>query len=522
MNNPDGQRKGGVGLGRSAEEERKIKANQNEAKFRKFCGSTEFMLDVPNIDESLKFLKHEVDKSILNFSYNTMFLNEKIERLNDAERNVYIPMELPFMYSFNVQKNRDMKEWICTQNTCEKERNFNVVNNNIYVNDKMKEFFPSYLPLVKSFERDDFTLLNCTIPNYFKSVKNSVLANKEKEDEFSEQNKIKSGEFNSNSFVRGMSSKKYHGKMSYNYYFQHPLKKNEKIKKIYPILPYISIWKNKYVQGIMEIESSNDNVRGKGTDNCKSSLTTTHSATSTRKNKALYGLLHLIEKSRDKHLYSLYRKHEINMHKFQSKNVQSKEHSQNGKTFDDKEGDNICSKHAKERQGKHKVIRDDMDNHKLEIPMHDGHSHCTKQKKKISLSKFLIKKHILKLKNIERGESKLSETPTGLCKTGAEGYTEEIASHRQMGKMCNNETNDERGENRNEVLHEDVQCFKYVRDYKSPSFTISEKDPVSYVLSFSKKKKLAFIFPTISKKIIFSKTGQQKRKNYIILKEFPR
>ncbi|SCP05308.1 conserved Plasmodium protein, unknown function [Plasmodium ovale] len=522
MNNPNEQRKGrGVGLGRSAEEERKIKANQNEAKFRKFCGSTEFILDVPNIDESLKFLKHEVDNSILNFSYNTMLLNEKIERLNDAERNVYIPMELPFMYSFNVQKNRDMKEWICTQNTCEKERDIKLVNNNIYVNDKMKEF-PSYLPLVKSFERDDFNLLNYTIPNYFKSVKNSILANKEKEDKFSEQNKIKSGEFNTNSLVRGISSKGYQGKMSYNYYFQHPLKKNEKIKKIYPILPYISIWKNKYVQGIMEIESSNDNAKGKVADNSISSLTTTQSVRSTRKNKALYGLLHLIEKTRDKHLYSLYRKHEINLHKFQSKNVQSKDYSQKGRTFDDKEGENTCSKHAKEREGKHKVIRDDMDNHKLEIPMHAGRSHCTKQKKKISLSKFLIKKHILKLKNIERGESKLSETPIGLCKTGAEGYTEGIVSHSEMGKMYNDGMNDERGVNRNEMLREDVQCFKYVRDYKSPSFTISEKDPVSYVLSFSKKKKLAFIFPTISKKIIFSKTGQQKRKNYIILKEFPR
>ncbi|VWU52830.1 conserved protein, unknown function, partial [Hepatocystis sp. ex Piliocolobus tephrosceles] len=71
----------------------------------------------------------------------------------------------------------------------------------------------------------------------------------------------------------------------------------------------------------------------------------------------------------------------------------------------------------------------------------------------------------------------------------------------------------------NKINDENIQCFKYIRDYKSSAFAINENDSLSYVLGVSKKKKLAFIFPTISKKIVFSKTGQQKRKNYLYLKE---
>ncbi|SBS87725.1 conserved Plasmodium protein, unknown function [Plasmodium malariae] len=609
MDNPEVDRKNakekkGKELLKERSEELKKRTNQNESKFRKFCGNTDFMLNVPNIDSNLKFLKYEVDNSILNFNYNTMILNEKIERLNDIERDVHIHMELPFLYSYNIQNNDDIKCWINAQNACEKEKDALAVsgnnstsncrsknrsngkssssssssssdrgsssnNNTIFLSDsKLKEISP-YLPVVTNFEKDDLDLLIKTIPNYVRSVQNYLLANEEKKN----GNHLEKKKNLSNDHSRGLTdstnSKKDKKRLPYNQYFQHPLKKKAKIRKIYPVLPYISVWKNKYIQGIMEIESTYDNVKSKSGEDRKPLCNDNGKSSKGTKSSAPYGLLHLIEKTRDKRIYSLYKRHIMN--NSNNNTFSSSGNDGNVLTFsksipdiynmenfydrgrgisrereypieccnDDEQNDiqRDTDKTSNECIGK---IGNDVNSASSETN-HDG----SKTKKRISLSKFLIRKHILKLKNKVSAVSTMSaesheksKNKGDLLDTKSEGNNGKVITkncknvtfnekyeYTLVEKKIDNENNAEEDlkiegdlENISEILGENIQCFKYVRDYKSPSFDINEKDSLSYALSFSKKN-LAFIFPTLSKKIIFSKTGQQKRKNYILLKE---
>ncbi|CRH01627.1 conserved Plasmodium protein, unknown function [Plasmodium relictum] len=517
-------------------EELKRKTNYNESKFKKFCGCTDFILNLPSIDEGLKFLKHEIDNSILNFNYNTMLLNEKVERLNDVERNVSIPMDLPFLYSFNLENNEDIRNWINEQNVCEKEK-YSKLLNNIFLNDKLKEF-SSCLPVVKSFEKEDFDLLSTTIPNYFKSVRNNILANEEKKSR--EIDKIASNVYDKS--IDNINTKNVRKRILYNQYFEHPLKKYLKIKKVYPVVPYISVWKNRYIQGIMEIENNNQNNENKKcshqNDNKKKII-----------NKGLYGLLYLIEKSRDKHMYSLYKDHDINNMNYLLKNLKNRDDNEKKENIDDKK--NILKEENSnnlENSDNEKSIGN-IKNRNLQ-PNENNNNNSNKTKKKISLSKFLIKKHILKLKKLEKLKNNLSkEMKKSYTIDNKEEFSNtkkktfmrlssqineksafnEAFKYQQMEKYSDEDN--EKPEMKNEksfpnmessinknLLDENVRLFKYVRDYKSPSFMLNKNDTLSYAIGFSEKK-LAFIFPTLSKKIIFSKTGHQKRKNYILLKE---
>ncbi|CRG95171.1 conserved Plasmodium protein, unknown function [Plasmodium gallinaceum] len=526
-------------------EELKRKTNHIESKFKKFCGCTDLILNLPTIDESLKFLKHEVDNSILNFNYSTMLLNEKVERLNDVERNVSIPMELPFLYSFNLENNDDIRNWINEQNICEKEKDSKLLNN-IYLNDKLKEF-SSYLPIVKSFEKEDFDLLNVTIPNYFKRIRNNILANEEKKNRENDKN-VDNVYNTSIDDINAVNTKK---KILYNEYFEHPLKKYLKIKKIYPIIPYISVWRNKYVQGIMEIESNNkinENNKYNQSDYKK------------KKNKKFYGLLHLIEKSRDKHIYSLYKNHDINNMNYFLKNLQNKSNKEKKEYPDDKknslhkENNNILENRDIEKNNKNTMenIKLNENQNENENQNNNNNNNNNNTKKKISLSKFLIKKHILKLKKLEKLKNNIpKEVKKSLTKDNKEEFSStkkkifmrqslqinEGSSLNEKIKYQQTEKNLDEGNEKNEikieksvsltdmdnsinknVLDENVKLFKYVRDYKSPPFSLNKNDTMSYVIGLSKKR-LAYIFPTLSKKVIFSKTGHQKRKNYILLKE---
>lgn len=319
----------------------KKQAHHNESRFKKFCGDTNIKVDVPNINESLKFLKHDVDNSILNFQYNTMILNEKIERLNDIERQVCIPMHLPISYSINIEENEDINNWINKENMYQNEKQkqvekitseenmkeINKINDDVYeinninyigdmneyasVNNYSKDEhdtllkiinnknlsenlkdISSNIPYVSCFEKDDIDLLNITIPEYIKNMKNkkNKLNNNTKDKIFIEQS---SDDLLLEKIDSANSKKKY---LNYNHFFRHPILKNEKIKNIYPIVPYISVWENKYIQGIMDIESDTEQITTSGNQTNKSN------------DNKFYGLLHLIQKSRDKHIYSLYKK----------------------------------------------------------------------------------------------------------------------------------------------------------------------------------------------------------------------
>ncbi|CDU20261.1 conserved Plasmodium protein, unknown function [Plasmodium yoelii] len=536
------------------------KTNKNESKFRNFCGPTKFMLDVPNIDDGLKFLKHELDNSILDFSYNTMFLNEKIDRLNDIESNIRIPMELPMLYSLNMENDEDIDKWIKEQNKCDKENDLksNKKCNHIHLTEKNNEYF-STIPFVSKFEKNDFDLLNKTIPNYIKYVKNNILNNEYKigkENMGDDDIQIDNPD---NALVDNVDKSNIkNSKVLYNHYFKHPFNKFTKVKNIYPIIPHVSGWKGKYVQGVMEIESANNNIMTikKSGSNSKSvkyngqenenQVNDINQNDDTENNRKLHLILHLVEKTRDKHVYGLYKNQEIDENKKEKKiNIHDTDNFLSDGVSNEKENDVIVDEIEKNEncynvENEKYTKNDATEKENTTITMTNS------KKRKISLSKFLIKKYILKLQKLEKMKTEM-RTP-GMVVEGKINENSDLLFKKNKGTENNGvenllkqdeknvdkfdekeknkkEDNDEDDHNKTqsdkqvEEVYENVQSFKYVRDYKSPSFSANEKDQFSYILSFSKKHKLAFLLPTISKKIIFSKTGQQKRNKYIILKE---
>ncbi|KJP85233.1 hypothetical protein AK88_05129 [Plasmodium fragile] len=546
---------------RNIEEAKKIRNQQNEAKLKKFCGSTDFVLDVPNIDERVKFLKHEVDNEILNFNYTTMMLNEKVERLNDIERNIHIPMETPFSFSFNMQNNEDIGNWIKEQNENEHRKIGNVegTDSHINLNDEVKQFSSS-APIVHTFDKDDLEFLNRVAPHYIRRVRSSLLHGDERQ---SRDVNLK-GKFSSmgmNTHEQDDKSREYgvlvnndssselmmkcgKRKVPYEYYFPHPLKKGTKVKKIYPLLPHIAVWNNKYVQGIMEIGNYSDYMRSSaGADANK--LLSSKGASATLKSEAkkeksgMLGLLHLVEKTRDKHLYGLYKAHDKGCDEYMLNKFLRR----------DGTGAAVTSAPMTSADGG--------------APLHgnvaDQASDTQGAKKQISLSKFLIKKYLCKLKMREKLKGKLpkGENVTSPAQSQQQQQQQQDEKEENFPKSKNerntsiestnlskrvtfNETNKneyvgKKGElgqhsqaddtvmqnvsySQSTPPDDNVECFKYVRDYKSPSFAINQNDPLSYVIGFNKHN-VAFMFPTVSRKIIFSKTGQQKRKNYILMRE---
>ncbi|GAW82110.1 hypothetical protein, conserved [Plasmodium gonderi] len=569
---------------REIEEAKKIRNLENESKFKKFCGSTDFVLDLPNIDESVKFLKYDVDNEILNFNYTTMILNEKIERLNDAERNIYIPMDLPISYSFNIQNNDDIHNWIKEQKKNENQKHENIggSHNQVSLTDKMKEI-SSPLPIVHTFEKDDFELLNRVFPQYIKSIKSNLSKCEEKKNrnnlgEHSGTNEKNTNDYSNNSSE--LKSKNVKRKISYNHYFQHPLKKHAKVKNIYPVLPNIPLWNNTYIQGIMEIGNSNDYMKVQTCDDHqddykkllnKSSNPNGHNKTNkgSNNNNGILGLLHLVEKNRDKHLYGLYKKHDIHNDEYLLKKFEHTDKSigriENSgpittgnlsehadRTNRDSMGNEVHQRaHDKVSAGDATTAGTDRTDEQRMKKSMDSNP-VKKERKKISLSKFLIKKYILKLKKREKLKNKLSnELEISSHATNKQGEIikskDERSDSKELQNRCKHVTfnntekceyieeekkkdtneHEEKSETvlqknipsfQNNQLYDNMECFKYVRDYKTPSFAINENDPLSYVIGFNKNN-LAFIFPIVSRKIIFSKTGQQKRKNYILLTE---
>ncbi|SCM06224.1 conserved Plasmodium protein, unknown function [Plasmodium chabaudi chabaudi] len=531
------------------------KTSKNESKFRNFCGPTKFMLDVPNIDDGLKFLKHELDSSILDFSYNTMFLNEKIDRLNDIESNIRMPMELPMMYSLNMENDEDIDKWIKEQNKCDKENALknNKKCNHIHLTEKNNEYF-STIPFVSKFEKNDFDLLNKTIPNYIKYVKNNISNNEYKigkENMGDDDIQIDSPD-NALTDNAGKSNIK-NTKVLYNHYFKHPFNKFAKVKNIYPIIPHVSGWKCKYVQGVMEIESANNNMmaikkidnntksvkyNGQENDNQANDINQNDDTENTRK---LHLILHLVEKTRDKHVYGLYKSQEIDENKKErSKHIHDVDNFLSDDVSNEKQNDVIVEEIEKS-ENSHKVRNKKYTKNDTAEKENTTSTMSKNQKRKISLSKFLIKKHILKLQKLEKmktemaPEGEINENSDLLFKKNKGTENNSVGNllkhdEKNVNKFDEKEKNKKENSNEDdhnmaqsdkevEEIYENVQSFKYVRDYKSPSFSANEKDQFSYILSFSKKHKLAFLLPTISKKIIFSKTGQQKRNKFIILKE---
>ncbi|CXJ04288.1 conserved Plasmodium protein, unknown function [Plasmodium berghei] len=534
------------------------KTNKNESKFRNFCGPTKFMLDVPNIDDGLKFLKHELDSSILDFSYNTMFLNEKIDRLNDIESNMRMPMELPMLYSLNMENDEDIDKWIKDQNKCDKENDLksNKKCNHIHLTEKNNEYF-SMIPFVSKFEKNDFDLLNKTIPNYIKYVKNNILNNEYKIGKKHMGDDIQID--NPDNALTGEVDKSNikNSKVLYNHYFKHPFNKFTKVKNIYPIIPHISGWKGKYVQGVMEIESANNmmvikkcdnNIKsvkynGQGNDNQVNDINQNDDTENSRK---LHLILHLVEKTRDKHVYGLYKNQEIDENKKDRNiNIHDMDNFLSDGVSNEKQNDVIVDKIEKIENG-HNVKNKKSTKNDANKKENTIITMTNSKKRKISLSKFLIKKHILKLQKLEKikaemmtsgmvVEGEINEKSDLLFKKNKgtenngvgnllkqdENNVDKFDEKEKNKKEDSNEDdhNKEQSDKQVEEVYENVQSFKYVRDYKSPSFSANEKDQFSYILSFSKKHKLAFLLPTISKKIIFSKTGQQKRNKFIILKE---
>ncbi|CAA9989871.1 conserved Plasmodium protein, unknown function [Plasmodium knowlesi strain H] len=546
---------------RDIEEAKKIRNQQNEAKLKKFCGSTDFVLDVPNIDEGVKFLKYDVDNDILNFNYTTMMLNEKVERLNDVERNIHIPMDLPFLFSFNMQNNDDISNWIKEQNETEHGKIANVEGAESYINlnDEVKQFSSS-APIVHTFEKDDLELLNRVAPHYIRRVRNSLLQceerksrdidPREKNSSMGMNTHEESGKIfeNVNIGINDGSSelmlKCGKRKVPYELYFPHPLKKGAKVKKIYPLLPHVAVWNNKYIQGIMEIGNSSDYIRRSvgedGNKFLRKGESDKSSSEPKKQSSGMLGLLHLVEKTRDKHLYGLYKAQDMNCDEYILNRFLRKYNTvgtlNNGKVSGGTDDDSAAVS---------------------TLPggnMSNQSSDTGRVKKKISLSKFLIKKYLLKLKMKEKLKGKLTK---GEKVAPPEKNHEEEEEEDKFPKLKNernasvelthhskritfNETNKyeyvekekELGEHRKEddtvIEHvsysqstppvDNVECFKYVRDYKSPSFGMNQNDPLSYVIGFNENN-LAFMFPTVSRKIIFSKTGQQKRKNYILVRE---
>ncbi|KEG05032.1 conserved Plasmodium protein, unknown function [Plasmodium vinckei vinckei] len=523
------------------------KTSKNESKFRNFCGPTKFMLDVPNIDDGLKFLKHELDSSILDFSYNTMFLNEKIDRLNDIESNIRIPMELPMMYSLNMENDEDIDKWVKEQNKCDKENDVksNKKCNHIHLTEKNNEYF-STIPFVSKFEKNDFDLLNKTIPNYIKYVKNNISNNEYKvgKENMGDDDIQNDNLDNAPTDSAGKSNIK-NSKLLYNHYFKHPYNKFAKVKNIYPIIPHVSGWKCKYVQGVMEIESANNNMMAiKKSDNNTKSVkyngqendnqgNDINQNDDTENNRKLHLILHLVEKTRDKHVYGLYKSQEIDESKKErSKHIHDVDNSLSDDVSNEKQNDVIVEKIEK-NENSHKVRNKKYTKNDATEKENTTSTMSKNQKRKISLSKFLIKKHILKLQKLEKMKAEM--TPEGEINENSDLLFKKNkgTENNSVGNLIkHNEKEKNKKENNNEddhnmaqsdkeveEIYENVQSFKYVRDYKSPSFSANEKDQFSYILSFSKKHKLAFLLPTISKKIIFSKTGQQKRNKFIILKE---
>ncbi|SCM11321.1 conserved Plasmodium protein, unknown function [Plasmodium chabaudi adami] len=531
------------------------KTSKNESKFRNFCGPTKFMLDVPNIDDGLKFLKHELDNSILDFSYNTMFLNEKIDRLNDIESNIRMPMELPMMYSLNMENDEDIDKWIKEQNKCDKENDLknNKKCNHIHLTEKNNEYF-STIPFVSKFEKNDFDLLNKTIPNYIKYVKNNISNNEYKigKENMGDDDIQIDNPDNALTDNAGKSNIK-NTKVLYNHYFKHPFNKFTKVKNIYPIIPHVSGWKCKYVQGVMEIESANNNMmaikkidnntksvkyNGQENDNQANDINQNNDTENTRK---LHLILHLVEKTRDKHVYGLYKSQEIDENKKErSKHIHDVDNFLSDDVSNEKQNDVIVEEIEKS-ENSHKVRNKKYTKNDTTEKENTTSTMSKNQKRKISLSKFLIKKHILKLQKLEKmktemaPEGEINENSDLLFKKNKGTENNSVGNllkhdEKNVNKFDEKEKNKKENSNEDdhnmaqsdkevEEIYENVQSFKYVRDYKSPSFSANEKDQFSYILSFSKKHKLAFLLPTISKKIIFSKTGQQKRNKFIILKE---
>ncbi|SCM13217.1 conserved Plasmodium protein, unknown function [Plasmodium chabaudi adami] len=531
------------------------KTSKNESKFRNFCGPTKFMLDVPNIDDGLKFLKHELDNSILDFSYNTMFLNEKIDRLNDIESNIRMPMELPMMYSLNMENDEDIDKWIKEQNKCDKENDLknNKKCNHIHLTEKNNEYF-STIPFVSKFEKNDFDLLNKTIPNYIKYVKNNISNNEYKigKENMGDDDIQIDNPDNALTDNAGKSNIK-NTKVLYNHYFKHPFNKFTKVKNIYPIIPHVSGWKCKYVQGVMEIESANNNMiaikkidnntksvkyNGQENDNQANDINQNDDTENTRK---LHLILHLVEKTRDKHVYGLYKSQEIDENKKErSKHIHDVDNFLSDDVSNEKQN-NVIVEEIEKSENSHKVRNKKYTKNDTTEKENTTSTMSKNQKRKISLSKFLIKKHILKLQKLEKmktemaPEGEINENSDLLFKKNKGTENNSVGNllkhdEKNVNKFDEKEKNKKENSNEDdhnmaqsdkevEEIYENVQSFKYVRDYKSPSFSANEKDQFSYILSFSKKHKLAFLLPTISKKIIFSKTGQQKRNKFIILKE---
>ncbi|ANQ10128.1 Uncharacterized protein PCOAH_00041240 [Plasmodium coatneyi] len=539
---------------RDIEEAKKIRNQQNEAKLKKFCGSTDFVLDVPSIDEGVKFLKHDVDNEILNFNYTTMLLNEKVERLNDVERNIHIPMDLPFLFSFNMQNNEDISNWVKEQNETEQGKIANVEGTDSYINlnDEVKQF-SSCAPIVHTFEKDDLELLNRVAPHYIRRVRNSLLQSEERKSkdlDLREKNPsmgmnthenggklFEDGTLGKNDGSSELMLKCGKRKVPYEFYFPHPLRKGTKVKKIYPLLPHIGVWNNKYIQGIMEIGNSSDYIRSSGGEDGNKLLTKGANATSNsepkKQSSGMLGLLHLVEKTRDKHLYGLYKAQDMGCDEYVLNRFLRRYNGIGALKNDTVSGDAALGA----------PLRGNITDQAHDTPG---------VKKKISLSKFLIKKYLFKLKMREKLKNKLPKGEKVIHPAKNEQEEEEkfpmLKSERNASvelkhrskHVTFNETNEyeyverkgELGEHskRDDTITQNVsysqstppddkvECFKYVRDYKSPSFAMNQNDPLSYVIGFNRNN-LAFMFPTVSRKIIFSKTGQQKRKNYILVRE---
>ncbi|EDL44517.1 hypothetical protein, conserved [Plasmodium vivax] len=586
---------------RDIEEAKKIRNQQNEVNLKKFCGSTDFVLDVPNIDEGVKFLKHDVDSEILQFNYTTMLLNEKVERLNDVERNIHIPMDLPFMFSFNMQNNDDIGSWVRQQNEEEHGRvsqrmighgknahgntphgrishgntaNVGGAHSLVNLNDEVKQISSS-APIIQTFDRDDLELLNRVAPHYIRRVRSTLLQCAERKSRDAQERSspigrntheqggkgFESGALENDDGSSELTLKCGKRKVPYDCYFPHPLKKGTKVKKIYPLLPHIGVWSNKYIQGIMEIGNSSDYIRSSGGEDASKLLSKGASATSNsepkKKSSGMLGLLHLVEKTRDKHLYGLYKAHDVGCDEY----ILNKYLRRDGSARRRSNGVAAVSAVSAVSGG---TVGSATDRDGGDAP--DQASDSPAAKKKISLSKFLIKKYLFKLKMREKLRGKLPKgekvTPPVKNQQEEEDELEEekfakSKSERNEGNEGNersasvelthrskrvtfNETNKyeyvekkgergEHGEGDDTVMQnvrcsqstppdDNVECFKYVRDYKSPSFGVNQNDPLSYVIGFNRHN-LAFMFPTLSRKIIFSKTGQQKRKNYIMVRE---
>ncbi|GAB67604.1 hypothetical protein PCYB_121720, partial [Plasmodium cynomolgi strain B] len=523
---------------RDIEEAKKIRNQQNEAKLKKFCGSTDFVLDVPSIDEGVKFLKHEVDNEILSFNYTTMMLSEKVERLNDVERNIHIPMDLPFLFSFNMQNNDDISNWIKEQNEIENRKIANVEGTHSYtnLNEEVKQISSS-APIVHTFDKDDLELLNRVAPHYIRRVRSNLLHCEERKIRDLQDNNssmgmktheqggkiCESGVLGKNDGSSELMLKCGKRKVPYDCYFPHPLKKGTKVKKIYPLLPHIGVWNNKYIQGIMEIGNSTDYMRSSGGEDANKLLSKGASATSNSESKkqssGMLGLLHLVEKTRDKHLYGLYKAQDMGCDEYLLNRFLrgdgSVRRSSNGVGGARGGTDGSGTASGGTTSGGAPL--------RGNVPHQAGDTPAAK--KKISLRKFLIKKYLFKLKMREKLKNKLLKgekvTPPAKNEQEDEENFPKLKNERNASvelthrskHVTFNETNKyeyvenkgelgEHGEGDDTAMQnvsysqstppdDNVECFKYVRDYKSPSFAMNENDPLSYVIGFNRHN-LAF------------------------------